>query len=183
MQNKACKTAPGCYPYELFPFCRPLQSGAAWIPQNMPRLSSPKPFCGTILGKKVRFNISVISLTVPVISYRLGLSSLLFSRKKVPSVCSERTIHFRYATASIAVLFLRSWTVPWCRCPYKQRKHTVSGLHTTKCQAQPVPRLRSGSESRIFIKMQLVSWNTPMWPEKSTRHLSIRSDIQMSSIS
>lgn len=65
-------------------------------------------FAVTILGKKVRFNISVISLTVPVISYRLGLSSLLFSRKKVPSVCSERTIHFRYATVSIAVLFLRS---------------------------------------------------------------------------
>ena len=143
MQNKACKTAPGCYPYELFPFCRPLQSGAAWIPQNMPRLSSPKPFCGTILGKKVRFNISVISLTVPVISYRLGLSSFLFSRKKVPSVCSERTIHFRYVIVSITVLFLRAWTVPWCRCPYKQRKHTVSGLHATKCQAQPVPTLQS----------------------------------------
>ena len=143
MQNKACKTAPGCYPYELFPFCRPLQSGAAWIPQNMPRLSSPKPFCGTILGKKVRFNISVISLTVPVISYRLGLSSLLFSRKKVPSVCSERTIHFRYVIVSITVLFLRAWTVPWWRFPYKQRKHTVSGLHATKCQAQPVPKLRS----------------------------------------
>ena len=81
MQNKACKTAPGCYPYELFPFLPPPAIRCGMNSQNMPRLSSPKPFCGTILGKKVRFNISVISLTVPVISYRLDCHPSCFPEK------------------------------------------------------------------------------------------------------
>ena len=110
MQNKACKTAPGCYPYELFPFCRPLQSGAAWIPQNMPRLSSPKPFCGTILGKKVRFNISVISLTVSVISYRFVLSSLLFSRYRILSLLTACSLSEEDCSTRVHLLPLSNRT-------------------------------------------------------------------------